>query len=136
MNIELYEEIEKLPKDGWFQGCIFCFTITAYLVEFKTSLEKYDAHVCKHCQKDKFFNKNFPIKCTGLINKTTKKNTAHLAEFFPPTKRLLPISAPPAPASPPPPASSLGSLSYSSNCSPFSAITLSSPTTTQRKIRR
>ena len=134
MNIELYEEIEKLPKNGWFQGCIFCFAITAQLVEFKTSLVKYDVHVCKDCQKNKFFKKKFPIKCTKLI---AEKKPTKLGDFFPPTKRL-PISASPPPSASLPslPASSLGSLSYSSDCSSFSTITLSSTSATKRKIRR
>jgi hypothetical protein len=101
--IELYEIIERMPIDGWIHGCLFCFSPTSSLKEFKTSETAYEAYVCMQCRKRKQFLKEFPKKCTEMINNLyTEFEYSSISTCSPPPRidYLSPISTTTLPSTP------------------------------------
>lgn len=74
-NINIYDKTH-LPKDGWFQGCFNCGTITKYKIgiyEYETTIYKYIFQIfrCQCCERrhnreEKVFEK-FKEECVDYI---------------------------------------------------------------------
>ncbi len=103
MSIELYETIQRMPKDGWIHGCLFCSCLTSRLLSFQVSDTKYDAYVCMQCRKVSDFQKEFPRKCVEAINNlfSAPYNTPTAsASTYSPRSAPTPAGTPPSPLPP------------------------------------
>jgi len=75
-KIELYEYYKTLPRNGWFQQCLTCGSITSSTIIYhsKNHAKKYifEAYVCPYCQKKMCKKENYAIfakNCEKYIHK-------------------------------------------------------------------
>lgn len=92
-RIYLYKKTE-LPEEGWFQGCIICYTITAQLyfhkiIEHENIIYEYNAHLCPSCKK------NPPDSLEYKCNKYISDNQIDPLSQTPPLPSGLPPIPPP-----------------------------------------
>jgi len=81
IKIELYNSREALPKNGWFQQCFTCDTITSSTIIYSskkyTTKYIFEVYVCPDCQKKickKENNTIFAKKCENYIHIKLSKN--------------------------------------------------------------
>lgn len=77
-KIYIYNKVENMPEEGWFQACFNCGTITSRLYIYDKickdeKIFEINVYLCPPCCKkregDSEFKSNFVLKCVKYINK-------------------------------------------------------------------